>query len=59
LNFHFTEEGLQYAVSVDHEAPQILSLNREDKDSISGIWNTWVAEGVIKKNNPAYPYKAG
>lgn len=49
LNFHFTEEGLQYAISVDEEAPQIISLNREDKDSISGTWNTWVAEGIIKK----------
>ncbi len=49
LNFHFTEEGLQYAISVDNEAPQVMSLNREDKDSISGIWNTWVAENVIKK----------
>ncbi|MDT4870943.1 hypothetical protein FQZ97_1060460 [compost metagenome] len=51
LNFHFTGEGLQYAVSVDDEAPQIISLNKEDKDSISGIWNTWVAEGVIKKTS--------
>lgn len=51
LNFHFTEDGLQYALSVDDEAPQIISLNKEDKDSISGIWNTWVAEGVIKKTS--------
>ncbi|WP_367914710.1 glycosyl hydrolase 115 family protein [Leadbetterella sp. DM7] len=51
LNFHFTEQGLQYAVSVDDEAPQIISLNKEDKDSISGIWNRWVAEGVIKKTS--------
>ncbi len=51
LNFHFTEEGLQYAVSIDDEAPQIISLNKEDKDSISGIWNRWVAEGVIKKTS--------
>ena len=51
LNFHFTEDGLQYAISVDDEAPQIISLNKEDKDSISGIWNTWVAEGIIKKTS--------
>lgn len=51
LNFHFTENGLQYAISVDDEAPQIISLNKEDKDSISGIWNKWVAEGIIKKTS--------
>lgn len=51
LNFHFTEDGLQYAVSVDDETPRIISLNKEDKDSISGIWNRWVAEGVIKKTS--------
>lgn len=51
LNFHFTEDGLQYAISVDDEAPQVISLNKEDKDSISGIWNTWVAEGIIKKTS--------
>ena len=51
LNFHFTPEGLRYAISVNDEAPQIISLNKEDKDSISGIWNTWVAEGVIRKTS--------
>lgn len=51
LNFHFTEQGLQYAISVDDETPQIISLNKEDKDSISGIWNRWVSEGVIKKTS--------
>lgn len=51
LNFHSLPEGLQYAVSVDDEAPQILSLNKEDKNSISGIWNTWVANNVIIKTS--------
>ncbi len=59
LNFHFTEEGLQYAVSIDDETPQIISLNREDKDSISGIWNTWVAEGVIRKTSKHTVMKPG
>ncbi len=51
LNYHFTEDGLQYAISVDEEAPQVISLNKEDKDSISGIWNKWVAEAEIKKTS--------
>lgn len=49
LNFYFSEEGLQYAVSIDDEEPQIISLNKEDKNSISGIWNKWVAESIIIK----------
>lgn len=51
LNFHNNEEGLQYAISVDDEAPQIISINKEDKNSISGIWNKWVAESIIIKSS--------
>ncbi len=51
LNFHTTENGLQYAVSVDGETPQIISLNKEDKNSISGIWNKWVGESIIIKTS--------
>ena len=51
LNFHNTENGLQYAISVDDEAPQIISLNKEDKNSISGIWNKWVGESIIIKTS--------
>jgi hypothetical protein len=47
LNFHNTENGLQYAISVDDETPQVFSINKEDKTSISGIWNKWVAENII------------
>lgn len=49
LNFHHTENGLQYAVSVDDELPQVISINSEDKTSISGIWNKWVSENIIIK----------
>ena len=49
MNFHNTETGLQYAVSVDDETPQIISINSEDKNSISGIWNKWVSENIIIK----------
>ena len=49
LNFYNATEGLQYAVSIDDEAPQIMSINKEDKNSISGIWNKWVSENIIIK----------
>ena len=51
LNFHNTPEGLQYAVSVDNESPQIFSINKEDKTSINGIWNKWVSENIIIKTS--------
>lgn len=49
LNFTGAPEGLQYAISIDDEAPQVVSINKEDKNSISGIWNKWVAENIIIK----------
>ncbi|MEY2916310.1 MAG: hypothetical protein RIS73_24, partial [Bacteroidota bacterium] len=49
LNFHNTTEGLQYAISIDNEIPQIISINNEDKNSSSGVWNKWVAENIITK----------
>ncbi|SFC70685.1 glycosyl hydrolase 115 family protein [Spirosoma endophyticum] len=49
LNLFRDENGLQYALSVDDEMPQIISLNREDKTSDKGIWNKWVSENIIIK----------
>jgi Glycosyl hydrolase family 115/Gylcosyl hydrolase family 115 C-terminal domain len=49
LNFHNTKEGLQYAVSVDDEKPQIISINNEDKNTGRGIWSKWVSENIIIK----------
>lgn len=51
LNYYGTDSGLQYAISIDDETPQLLSLNKEDKNSISGIWNRWVAENSIIKSS--------
>lgn len=51
LNLHNTKEGLQYAISVDDETPQIVSINKEDKNTGSGIWNKWVAENIIIKTS--------
>jgi hypothetical protein len=51
LNFHNTETGLQYAISVDDEAPQVISINAEDKNTGRGTWNKWVAENIIIKTS--------
>jgi hypothetical protein len=51
LNFYNTEEGLQYAISVDDEAPQIISINKEDRNTGTGIWNKWVSENIIIKQS--------
>ena len=59
LNFNSWEEGLQYAVSIDDETPEILSLNKEDKNSISGIWNTWVSNNAIMKTSEHNMSKPG
>lgn len=49
LNFHNTEAGLQYAISIDDEAPQVISINSEDKNTGRGIWNKWVSDNIIIK----------
>lgn len=51
LNFHSTANGLEYAVSINDEAPQTISINKEDKNTGSGIWNKWVAENIIIKTS--------
>jgi hypothetical protein len=47
LNFHNKPEGLQYAVSIDDEQPQIFSLNKDDNNVRT--WEKWVAENIITK----------
>ena len=49
LNFHNKNEGLQYAVSIDDEQPQIFSLNKNDNDQRE--WNSWVANNIIHKKS--------
>jgi hypothetical protein len=49
LNLHNEAEGLQFAVSIDDEAPQVISLNGDDKNTGTGIWNQWVANNIIIK----------
>lgn len=59
LNVFRDENGLQYALSVDDEIPQIISLNKEDKTSDKGIWNKWVSENIIIKSTTHKITKAG
>lgn len=50
LNFHNTPEGLQYAISIDDEQPQIISINKEDRNVRT--WENWVANNIIIKTSP-------
>ena len=51
LNFHQAKEGLQYAVSVDNETPQIISINKDDQINDTSSWNKWVANNIIIKSS--------
>ena len=46
LNYHNAPTGLQFAVSIDNETPQVIGLNKEDN---TGVWNSWVANNTITK----------
>ena len=56
LNFH-NNEGLQFAVSVDGEAPKVITLNKDDNNG--GVWNGWVANNTIIKTSEHYLAKPG
>lgn len=57
LNIQHTATGLQYAISIDDEKPQIISINKED-DKL-GIWNKWVADNIIIKTSQHRVLKSG
>lgn len=59
LNFQNNPDGLRYAIAIDKEAPQIISINAADKTSISGVWNTWVAENIIHTSSAHQLQKPG
>lgn len=46
LNFH-NDEGLRYAIAIDDELPQVISINKEDNDVKT--WENWVANNIIIK----------
>ena len=49
LNFHNDSSGLKYAISIDDEQPQIISINKDDNNQ--GIWGQWVANNIIIKTS--------
>ncbi len=52
LNFYNTSEGLQFAISIDDETPQVISINNDDKSTEGGINYKWVGDNIIiKKSN--------
>ncbi|MFT3934570.1 MAG: glycosyl hydrolase 115 family protein [Chitinophagaceae bacterium] len=51
------DAGLQYAVSIDDEVPQIISINKEDDQP--KIWGKWVADNIIVKATDHAINKAG
>lgn len=56
LNFHHSPNGLQFAVSIDNEKPQIVSLNKEDN---TPVWNNWVANNIIIKTSQHFISSSG
>ena len=56
LNFHNSPNGLQFAVSIDNETPQIISLNKEDN---TPVWNSWVANNIIIKTTKHFISTSG
>jgi hypothetical protein len=56
LNFHSSPNGLQFAVSIDNEAPQIASLNKEDNGDI--MYN-WVGNKIIIKTTKHFTAQPG
>lgn len=57
LNFHNTPEGLQYAISIDNEKPQLISINKEERNV--KIWESWVANNIIIKTSSHHITKTG
>lgn len=48
LNFENDSEALQYAISIDNEKTQIISINKDDNNLKT--WESWVANNIIVKS---------
>lgn len=57
LNFRALPNGLRYAISIDDETPQIISLNADDGDLKT--WESWVANNIIIKTSSHRVSKPG
>ncbi len=51
LNFHNKPQGLQFAVSIDDEKPQLISINSDEKATEGGINYKWVGDNIIIKTS--------
>ena len=52
----FNNTGLQYAVSIDDEQPQIINMH---KDYNERIWNKWVADNIVIQTSKHHISKPG
>jgi hypothetical protein len=57
LNFENDSLGLQYAISIDNEKPQIISINKDDKNERT--WGKWVSNNIITKTTQHEISKSG
>ncbi len=57
LNFENDSLGLQYAISIDDGKPQIVSINKDDKNERT--WEKWVANNIIIKTKEYQISKPG
>ncbi len=57
LNFENDSLGLQYAISIDKEKPQIVSINKDDKNERT--WAKWVSNNIIIKSTQHRILKPG
>ncbi|MBX2900765.1 MAG: glycosyl hydrolase 115 family protein [Cyclobacteriaceae bacterium] len=57
LNFAAASGGLRFAVSIDDETPQVISLNADDNDL--KMWERWVANNIIVKTSAHQVKKKG
>jgi hypothetical protein len=57
LNFENDSLGLQYAISIDNEKSQMVSINKEDKSTRA--WEKWVANNIIIKTTEHKILKPG
>ncbi|MET0393867.1 MAG: glycosyl hydrolase 115 family protein [Chitinophagaceae bacterium] len=56
LNFH-NDEGLKYAVSIDNEPPQVVTINKDDSNART--WEGWVANNIIIKTTKHFIDRPG
>jgi len=56
LNFHNKADGMQYAISIDYEAPQIIGINASTD---AEVWRGWVSNNIIIKTSAHNIIKPG